>query len=71
MATDPLERFWIPPPSSTSSIPAIRAALPSFPAPPLRVSRVGQLDASLLDHELEGILSAPVTKALAMIVSRT
>lgn len=64
----PLERFWLPPPPSVAALPAIRSSLSSFPSPPLRVSRVGQLDAALLDHELEGILGGPVSKALAMIV---
>ncbi|KAL8284161.1 hypothetical protein RQP46_004910 [Phenoliferia psychrophenolica] len=50
--------------TETSALPAIRAALPSFPSPPLRVSRVGQLDGALLDQELEGILAGPVWKAL-------
>lgn len=63
-----LERFWLPPPPSVAALPAIRSSLSTFPSPPLRVSRVGQLDAALLDHELEGILGGPVSKALAMIV---
>lgn len=57
-------QFWLPPPPQTASLPSIRAALPTFPSPPLRVSRVGQLDGALLDQELEGILAAPVWKAL-------
>ncbi|KAK4701548.1 peroxin-2, partial [Phenoliferia sp. Uapishka_3] len=56
-------KFWLPPPPQTSSLPSIRTALPTFPSPPLRVSRVGQLDGALLDQELEGILAGPLWKA--------
>ena len=64
-------QFWRRPTASSSStsaaipsVSAIRKSLPSFPSPALRVSRVGQLDAALLDHELEGILGGPLWKAL-------
>ncbi|KAI5476383.1 hypothetical protein MNV49_007832 [Pseudohyphozyma bogoriensis] len=72
LTTTELDRFWLPPPlprASTSSLPAIRAALPTFSSPALQVSRVGQLDASLLDGELETMLGEPVWKALAGIKS--
>lgn len=60
-----LDRYWLPaPPSTSSSLSAVRTQARSFPSPPLRVSRVGQLDAALLDNELEGILGGPVWKAL-------
>ncbi|GAA5888837.1 hypothetical protein JCM6882_002872 [Rhodosporidiobolus microsporus] len=60
-----LERFWQPPPASLSTLPAIRTSLAArSPSPPLRISRVAQLDASLLDGELENILHAPVKTAL-------
>ncbi|ORY90190.1 Pex12 amino terminal region-domain-containing protein [Leucosporidium creatinivorum] len=60
-----LERFWHPPPASLATeLPAIRSSLAQFPSPQLSVSRVAQLDADLLDHELEGILGAPVWKAM-------
>lgn len=45
-------------------IQSIRARLPSFPSPPLRVQRVGQLDADLLDQELADLLAEPVKAAL-------
>ncbi|GAA6063918.1 hypothetical protein JCM10212_003536 [Sporobolomyces blumeae] len=59
-----LEPFWHPPPPSTAALPAIRHSLERFPSAPLRISRVAQLDAQLLDTELEGILHAPVKAAL-------
>ncbi|GAA5922922.1 pex2/pex10/pex12 family protein [Sporobolomyces koalae] len=60
-----LERYWVAASSaSVASVPAIRNSLGRFPSAPLRISRVAQLDASLLDHELEGILHAPVKSAL-------
>lgn len=63
---DDLERFWHPPPaSSTAAVPTLRAKLAHLPSSPaLRISRVAQLDASLLDGELENILHAPVKAAL-------
>ena len=62
--TADLDRFWHPPPASTARLPALRAALAGVPSPALRISRVAQLDASLLDGELENILHAPVKAAL-------
>ncbi|KAJ8297193.1 Ran-specific GTPase-activating protein 1 [Rhodotorula toruloides] len=59
-----LDRFWQPPPASLAKLPQLRASLARFPSPALRVSRVSQLDASLLDNELEGILHGPVKTAL-------
>ncbi|BGP36401.1 peroxisome assembly protein (Peroxin-2) [Rhodotorula kratochvilovae] len=64
-----LERFWQPPPASTARLPALRASLARLPSPPLRISRVAQLDASLLDGELENILHAPVKTALDAVRS--
>ena len=46
---------------------AIRARLPSFSSPPLRVQRVGQLDAHLLDEELTNLLAEPVKSALRKV----
>lgn len=63
-ANGPLERFWHPPPSTVEQLPEIRRQLRRFPSPALRVSRVAQLDANLLDTELEAILGGPVWKAL-------
>lgn len=45
-------------------IDRIRARLPKFPSPELRVQRVGQLDANLLDQELAELLIEPVKAAL-------
>lgn len=59
-----LNRFWQPPPASVQRLPGIRRELARFPSPALSVSRVAQLDASLLDNELESILGGPVWKAL-------
>ncbi|GAA94719.1 uncharacterized protein L969DRAFT_17524 [Mixia osmundae IAM 14324] len=42
----------------------LRHGLADFKAPPLRITRVGQLDAELLDRELESILREPVSRAL-------
>lgn len=42
----------------------IRKQLPYFPSPPLRVQRVGQLDADLLDQELTDLLAEPLKAAL-------
>lgn len=44
----------------------IRSALPTFPSPPLRVQRVSQLDADLLDQELTDLLAEPVKASLRM-----
>ncbi|GAA5898997.1 pex2/pex10/pex12 family protein [Sporobolomyces salmoneus] len=63
-------KFWLPPPDATSSLSSIRSSLASFPSAPLRISRVAQLDAQLLDTELEGILHAPVKSALQGITAR-
>lgn len=49
---------------ASSSVARIRDGLPSFPMPALRVQRVGQLDANLLDQELADLLAQPVTAAL-------
>ena len=49
---------------ASSSVARIRDGLPSFPMPELRVQRVGQLDANLLDQELADLLAQPVTAAL-------
>ncbi|PKI85073.1 Pex2p [Malassezia vespertilionis] len=46
------------------AIEAIRKRLPHFSSPVLRVQRVGQLDAELLDQELTDLLAEPVKTAL-------
>lgn len=58
------ERFWVPPPETTAAISQIRKELASRPVPSLRISRVAQLDASLLDQELESLLGQPLWKAV-------
>lgn len=47
-----------------AQIQRIRGQIPYFPSPPLRVQRVGQLDAELLDHELTELLAEPVKASL-------
>lgn len=47
-----------------SAIERVRTELPYFPSPPLRVQRIGQLDADLLDQELTDLLVQPVKAAL-------
>ncbi|SCZ87357.1 BZ3500_MvSof-1268-A1-R1_Chr2-2g04823 [Microbotryum saponariae] len=56
--------FWKPSTDPTPRLQAIERRLGSGLAPRLRISRVAQLDADLLDHELESILAAPMGKAL-------
>ncbi|GAA5981395.1 hypothetical protein JCM10908_004093 [Rhodotorula pacifica] len=63
-ASNELERFWQPPPASLARLPALRSTVSSWTSPPLRISRVAQLDADLLDGELESILNASVSAAL-------
>ncbi|GAA5997243.1 pex2/pex10/pex12 family protein [Rhodotorula paludigena] len=63
-ASADLERFWQPAPASVSTLPAVRSRLSHLASPRLRISRVAQLDADLLDAELENILHAPVKAAL-------
>lgn len=53
--------------AASPSVSQIRTDLPHFSTPSLRVSRVGQLDSSLLDRELETILRDPVWKALELV----
>ena len=48
-------------------IERIRAQIPHFPAPALRVQRVGQLDADLLDQELTDLLAEPLKAALQKV----
>ncbi|GAA5867901.1 hypothetical protein JCM3774_004715 [Rhodotorula dairenensis] len=66
---DDLERFWQPPPASLARLPLLRSAVASWTRPPLRISRVAQLDADLLDGELESILHAPVSAAIDAVKS--
>ncbi|KZS97782.1 hypothetical protein SISNIDRAFT_436411 [Sistotremastrum niveocremeum HHB9708] len=48
---------------------AISEALPFFPVAQARLTRVGQLDAELLDTELIELLKQPISKALRLIDS--
>lgn len=62
------ERFWQA--ANEAAEPAqnrIRRRLPHFPSPPLRIQRVSQLDAELLDAELTSMLLEPVKAALRNI----
>ncbi|KAN0063107.1 peroxisome assembly protein (Peroxin-2) [Thecaphora frezii] len=55
--------------AASASIDGIRRSLHRFPTPKLRIQRVNQLDAELLDRELSELLLDPVKKALGMIRS--
>lgn len=68
---DDLERFWQPPPASLSRLPTLRSTVASWSSPRLRISRVAQLDADLLDGELESILHAPVSAAIDAVKVRS
>lgn len=63
-----LDRFWQAANDDAESAQnSIRRRLPHFPSPPLRVQRVSQLDAELLDSELVSMLLEPVKAALRNI----
>ncbi|KAI0347523.1 hypothetical protein BDW22DRAFT_1387859 [Trametopsis cervina] len=47
----------------------IRESLSSRAPPPPRITRVGKLDAELLDQELVNVLQEPVSKALSLVNS--
>ena len=55
--------------AASSSIASIRSSLHRFPTPILKIQRVNQLDAELLDRELAELLLDPVKKALGSIRS--
>ncbi|CCF54052.1 hypothetical protein NDA11_002626 [Ustilago hordei] len=55
--------------AASSSIASIRSSLHRFPTPILKIQRVNQLDAELLDRELAELLLDPVKKALGTIRS--
>ncbi|UZJ52394.1 hypothetical protein CBS101457_001714 [Exobasidium rhododendri] len=48
---------------------SLRRRLPHFPSPPLRIQRVSQLDAEILDTELTSMLLEPLKLALRNIKS--
>ncbi|KDN52627.1 hypothetical protein K437DRAFT_232002 [Tilletiaria anomala UBC 951] len=63
-----LEAFWeARHETAKPSIESLRRRLSHFPSPPLRIQRVGQLDADLLDRELLEILLAPMKDAVNLI----
>ncbi|KAE8225392.1 hypothetical protein CF319_g1844 [Tilletia indica] len=65
---DEIEPYWME--ARRAAEPALERIwkqLPHFPSPPLRVQRVNQLDAELLDEELVGLLLEPLKSALANI----
>lgn len=55
--------------AAAASIASIRSSLHRFPTPTLKIQRVNQLDAELLDRELAELLLDPVKKALGSIRS--
>lgn len=55
--------------AASASIASIRSSLHRFPTPILKIQRVNQLDAELLDRELAELLLDPVKKALGSIRS--
>ncbi|EPQ28782.1 uncharacterized protein PFL1_03585 [Pseudozyma flocculosa PF-1] len=55
--------------AASTSIENIRKSLHRFPTPILRIQRVNQLDAELLDRELSELLLDPLKKALGLIRS--
>ncbi|CDR99750.1 hypothetical protein [Sporisorium scitamineum] len=55
--------------AATASIASIRSSLHRFPTPILKIQRVNQLDAELLDRQLAELLLDPVKKALGSIRS--
>lgn len=55
--------------AAASTIASIRSSLHKFPTPILKIQRVNQLDAELLDRELAELLLDPVKKALSSIRS--
>jgi len=63
-----LNHFWSSAATSASpAISTIKHRLPHFQSPPLRIQRVNQLDAELLDSELINMLLSPLKSALANI----
>jgi len=66
-----LNQYWTAPPDTTDAVSTLRQSLSGLAHPPLQISRVAQLDADLLDNELEHLLVAPIRSSLASLpVSR-
>jgi peroxin-2 len=64
------ESYWQSANRAAEPIQAsIRRRLPHFPSPPLRIQRVSQLDAEILDSELTSMLLEPIKMALRNIKS--
>ena len=53
--------------SAQQDISRIRADIASAPPPDPRITRVGKVDAELLDTELVQLLKEPLTKALSLV----
>lgn len=49
------------------TLTSLRSKIASWPRPTARITRVGQLDAELLDQELVMMLTGPVNKALGQL----
>ncbi|KAI0750821.1 peroxisomal biogenesis factor 2 [Daedaleopsis nitida] len=66
--SDPLNaswrNAWL---NAQQDIARIRADIASAPPPDLRITRVGKVDAELLDAELIQLLKEPLTKALSLV----
>ena len=63
-----LERSWQDAwNSAQDTIARIRGDLASSSSPTPRVTRVGKVDAELLDAELVHLLKEPLTKALSLV----
>ena len=58
------QRIWD---ESQARLSSIRESLHDGPMPTSRVTRVGKLDAELLDQELVQVLQDPLAKALALL----
>jgi len=55
---------WI---RAQNTLSSIRRSLPSFPSSPLRILRVSQLDADLLDTELFAMLKEQLWQAFSLL----
>lgn len=68
--TNEYDQLWNQASSSANPrISALRRRLPRFPSAPLRIQRVSQLDAELLDEEVTSMLLEPIRSSLSQIKS--
>lgn len=68
IASTSTEHFWSPAYDAASlELGSIRSSLSDLPTPLLRISKVSQLDSTLLDRELNLILQEPLVKALELL----